>query len=161
MENNTIDELKNRKVWMLWKKQERSGKTSKMPFSAAGKASGTNETYRDTWVSYEAAAQAVKAQKADGVGFKIPNGLELYIGELTNRFAAFTGNVIADKPFRDCTQDVRHVLNQYMKKPAKIRAASNDSEAMKTAGTNLDKQAEAVIRRLKKAAELPQVPQAL
>lgn len=227
MENNTIDELKNRKVWMLWKKQERSGKTSKMPFSAAGKACGTNETYRDTWVSYEAAAQAVKAQKADGVGFKIPNGmffldidhldlndpmvnalverfdsyteysvsgtgihvyglcdtsameeivvdkegkqklsdgyymhhpsngLELYIGELTNRFAAFTGNVIADKPFRDCTQDVRHVLNQYMKKPAKIRAASNDSKAMKTAGTNLDKQAEAVIRRLKKQQNYP------
>ena len=50
------------------------------------------------------------------------NGLELYVGQLTNRFAAFTGNVILDLPLRDCTEMVLYTLNCYMKKPQKPTA---------------------------------------
>ncbi len=34
------------------------------------------------------------------------NGIELYIGGLTNRFAVFTGNAVADLPLKDCTTAV-------------------------------------------------------
>ena len=37
-------------------------------------------------------------------------GLELYIGGITNRFAAFTGNIIEDKPPRECTAAVLTTL---------------------------------------------------
>ena len=44
------------------------------------------------------------------------NGIELYIGELTNRFAAFTGNVIVDQPLMDCTAAILDTLDRYMRK---------------------------------------------
>lgn len=222
MENISISQLKEMKTWMLWKRKKREGKISKVPFSCQGKYSGTSEKYKDSWVPYDEAIQAVKVQNADGVGFKIPkemffldidhldlndpmveelikrfdsyteysvsgagihiyglcdcaaleevmedkdgkrslskeyyihhpdNGLELYIGELTNRFSVFTGNVISDKPLRDCTEEIRYVLNQYMKKPTKVKASASNPVKSNPSNTNLDKQAEAVIRRLKK-----------
>ncbi len=42
------------------------------------------------------------------------NKLELYIGSITNRYAAFTGNVIADLPLVDCTTAVLTTLNKDM-----------------------------------------------
>ena len=47
------------------------------------------------------------------------NGIELYIGELTNRFAAFTGNVILDQPLMDCTAAILDTLNRYMRRKEK------------------------------------------
>ena len=44
------------------------------------------------------------------------NGLELYVGELTNRFAAYTGNAILNVPLKDCTDAVIDTLNRYMRK---------------------------------------------
>lgn len=63
------------------------------------------------------------------------NGLELYIGELTNRFAVFTGNVILDRPLRDCTEAIRDTMNRYMRRPQ--------------SGTALDKKASEVIKGLR------------
>lgn len=49
--------------------------------------------------------------------------LELYIGGVTNRFAVYTGNAIANKPLNDCTQAVLDTLHDDMQKPgAKIKA---------------------------------------
>ena len=46
-------------------------------------------------------------------------GLELYFGELTSRFAVFTGNAIEDLPLVDCTAAIQDTLERYMrKKPA-------------------------------------------
>ena len=42
------------------------------------------------------------------------NGLELYIGELTNRYAAYTGKPIVDVPLQNCTDAVVYILNKYM-----------------------------------------------
>ena len=178
----TIDDVKQMPIWLLWCKQNRGGKVSKIPFAASGKPSGTSETYRDTWVTHAEALQAAPAKKAAGVGFVIPkgmffldidhrdlddpmvqeiialfnsyseisasgegihiyglcdadqlpvsegklskeyythhpdNGLELYIGGLTNRFTVFTENTIWDKPLMDCTAAILEVLNRYMRK---------------------------------------------
>jgi primase-polymerase (primpol)-like protein len=45
------------------------------------------------------------------------NGLELYFGDLTNRFAVFTGSVINHQPLADCTDALLYTLNRYMKRP--------------------------------------------
>ena len=48
-------------------------------------------------------------------------GLELYVGGITNRFAAFTGNIIEDKPLRECTAAVLTTLDKNMRKAKKIK----------------------------------------
>ncbi|HOT71613.1 MAG TPA: phage/plasmid primase, P4 family [Bacillota bacterium] len=46
--------------------------------------------------------------------------LELYVGGITNRFAAYTGNIIEDKPLNDCTLAVLTTLDKNMRKTKKI-----------------------------------------
>ena len=196
----TIEDVKNMPIWLLWRKQLRNGKLSKIPFAASGKACGTNDDYKDCWVTYEEAMQAMPRKKADGVGFTIPkgmffldidhaaqneallldvlgrlqsytelsvsgdgihvyglcdveqlptwvdpkdgkrklaqeyythhpsNGLEIYIGELTNRFSVFTGDSVGDQPIRDCTEALVDILNLYMKKPVEKSALEKKTE---------------------------------
>ena len=57
------------------------------------------------------------------------NGIELYIGGLTNRFAAFTGNAVADFPLKDCTTAVLTTLDKDMRKAEKVKySASRDGD---------------------------------
>lgn len=49
------------------------------------------------------------------------NNLELYIGGLTNRFAAFTGNIIEDKPLIECTAAVLTTFDKNMRKKIKAK----------------------------------------
>ena len=45
----TIDELKQKKIWLLWNYMPgKNGKITKVPFSAYGVATGTDEKYKDT-----------------------------------------------------------------------------------------------------------------
>ena len=44
------------------------------------------------------------------------NGVELYFGDLTNRFAVFTGDCVFDAPLRDCTRALLTTLEQDMRK---------------------------------------------
>ncbi|MFV0363092.1 MAG: phage/plasmid primase, P4 family [Suipraeoptans sp.] len=47
--------------------------------------------------------------------------LELYVGGITNRFAAFTDNIIENKPLRECTTAVLTTLDKNMRKAKKIK----------------------------------------
>ena len=47
------------------------------------------------------------------------NDTELYYGGITNRFAAFTGDVIWDKPLKDCTDALLVTLDKNMRRKAK------------------------------------------
>ncbi|NLM79300.1 MAG: hypothetical protein GX173_14690, partial [Ruminococcaceae bacterium] len=42
-----------------------------------------------------------------------------YVGGITNRFAAYTGNVIVEKPLNDCTKAVLTTLKTEMRKSEK------------------------------------------
>lgn len=200
MKEITMEELKQRKIWMLWRRKESDGRVAKIPCSAKGKACGTNRDYEKDWVTYQEAKQAQTKIKADGIGFKIPegmffldidhrdrqdpevqeilnsydsyceysvsgtgihiygvcdvtklpiwtdprdkkqklakeyyvhhpeNGLELYIGDLTNRFAVFTENVIRDGKLRDCTGALLDTLNRYMRRPSSSPIADKKAE---------------------------------
>ena len=57
------------------------------------------------------------------------NGIELYIGGLTNRFAAFTGNAVTDLPLKNCTTAVLTTLDKDMRKAEKIKySATRDGD---------------------------------
>ncbi len=57
------------------------------------------------------------------------NSVELYIGGVTNRFAAFTGNVINDAPLRECTQGLLTTLDKDMRRKPKVKySAKRDGE---------------------------------
>lgn len=53
------------------------------------------------------------------------NNLELYAGSITNRFAAYTGNVVEDKPLRECTDAVLITLEKDMRRKEKIHYSEN------------------------------------
>ena len=189
-----MQQLKAQRIWFPWRMEKDGDQIKKIPFAAGGGATGTNEKYCHTWVTYEEAVAAAEKVGAAGVGFVIPegfffldidhadkndprvqtmlsrfdsyaeysvsgnglhiygkvdlrklpiapdkngkprldkqfymknpnNGIELYIGGLTNRFAAFTGNAVADLPLQDCTTAVLTTLDKDMRKTEKVKYA--------------------------------------
>ena len=182
-----MQELMDMKIWFLWRKEMDGDRINKIPFAAGGGATGTNEKYRHTWVTYDEALSSLTKQSAAGLGFVIPKGyffldidhrpitdpfvqillerfnsytersvsgngihiygkcnfeklptyadkngnprldkayymknpsnhLELYIGGLTNRFAAYTGDVILNEPLKESTAAILLTLDKNMRK---------------------------------------------
>ncbi len=62
------------KIWLLWRKEDKNGRVTKIPFAASGCATGTSDNYRHTWVTYTDAIKAAEIKGASGVGFVIPEG---------------------------------------------------------------------------------------
>ena len=81
MGDMTVDELKNKKLWFLWSaKPAKNGKVTKIPFSANGGATGTDDAHKDTWVSFDEADTPRNKFRAYGNGMKIPKGyLLIYV----------------------------------------------------------------------------------
>ena len=75
------------------------------------------------------------------------NGLELYVGELTNRYAAYTGKIIVDAPLQDCTDAIIDVLERYMRKP-EATAPKAKKENIKQV-EKLNKRADNIIQALR------------
>lgn len=74
MENMSINDLKQMRIWILWQYKVKNGKTTKVPFAANGGKTGTNEEYRHTWVTYDEAVAAQKRFSGAGIGFVLPKG---------------------------------------------------------------------------------------
>ena len=188
-----MNQIKQMRRWICWNLKTVNGRKTKVPCAASGGATGTNEKYAHTWVTFDEAASAMQLHGHTGVGFVIPegvffvdkdgtdlnateveylrekfqtyaevsfsgnglhfygycdmkcipmengrlakqyytknpnNGLEVYIGGLTNRFAAFTGNEIQDMPVVDCTDALLAFLDEKMLR--------NRATALKTENT--------------------------
>ena len=59
MGDMTVEELKEKKMWFLWSaKPAKNGKVTKVPFSASGGATGTDDAHSGTWVSFDDADAA-------------------------------------------------------------------------------------------------------
>ena len=69
-----MQELKALPIWFPWRKEIDGDHIKKLPFAAGGGATGTNDKYRHTWVTYEEAVAAAEKVGAAGVGFVIPEG---------------------------------------------------------------------------------------
>ena len=75
MEKMSIKDLKQMRIWTLWQRQIRKGKTTKVPFAANGGTSGTSEKYKHTWVAYDEAVAAQGKFPGTGIGFVVPKGV--------------------------------------------------------------------------------------
>lgn len=65
-------------MWFLWSaKPAKNGKVKKVPFSASGGATGTDDAHSGTWVSFDKADAARNKFQASGIGMKIPKGFFL------------------------------------------------------------------------------------
>lgn len=69
----TMDELKLRRIWIVWRFETRKGNETKVPYSAHGTPTGTNAEYAHSWVTYDEAVKAMREKGYDGVGFIIPD----------------------------------------------------------------------------------------
>lgn len=70
----TIDDMKKKPIWFLWNMTNIGGRATKKPIAASGGATGTNDAYADTWVTYDTAIEAAQRMNVSGVGLKIPDG---------------------------------------------------------------------------------------
>ena len=188
-----MQELKEKKIWVLCRIEIRKGKKAKVPISIRDGPTGTDEKWRDTWATYDEAAEALKTVPgAVGLGFVIPegfffididgkppgdpfvqkiikrhesyteysfsgngihiygkndlsriptcndksgrlildrqfytknpnNGMEVYIGGLTNRFALFTEKEIESFKLKDCTDALLITLDKDMRRKQKVK----------------------------------------
>ena len=79
MGDMTVEELKEKKMWFLWSaKPAKNGKVTKVPFSASGGATGTDDAHSGTWVSFDNADAARNKFQASGIGMKIPKSFFLF-----------------------------------------------------------------------------------
>ena len=69
-----IAQLKSMHIWLCWNFVEQNGRTTKIPCAASGAKTGTNDEYRDTWVTFDEAKAAAAKKHYSGVGFVIPEG---------------------------------------------------------------------------------------
>lgn len=69
---NAMQELKEQKIWFCWNYAMVKDKKTKIPLSANGGATGTNDLYKSTWVTHGEALQVAKERGFSGVGFVIP-----------------------------------------------------------------------------------------
>lgn len=77
-----MHELMAQRIWFLWRKELDGNRINKIPFAAGGGATGTNEKYRHTWVTYDDAMAAARKVGAAGVGFVIPEGYFFWISTM-------------------------------------------------------------------------------
>ena len=76
MSEITVEDLKQKKIWLLWNfRSSKNGKMTKVPFSAYGGATGTDEKYKDTLATYDEAYAALQKSGASGMGFKVPEDM--------------------------------------------------------------------------------------
>ena len=54
-------------------------------------------------------------------------GLEVYIAGCTNKYVTLTGNVISETVIRDCTEEIKAILELYMKRPKTEEKAVHSS----------------------------------
>lgn len=69
-----MNKLKSQSIWFCWDWAVRKGKRTKVPIAASGCATGVDDRYRCTWVTYDEAVKAAREHGYAGVGFVIPEG---------------------------------------------------------------------------------------
>ena len=100
------EELKRRRQWVIWRLEERNGKSTKIPYSAlTGKRASS--TTPETWAGYEDTVKAAREHGYDGIGFVFTAEDELCGVDLDGCLDPETGEI---EPW---AQEVIQELNSY------------------------------------------------
>ena len=95
------NELKDCPQWIVWKKEMRNGKWTKIPYQINGEAAQSNS--RDTWSTFEEASnEFLNSTRYDGVGFMFSKeddfiGIDIddcIEGDIANKFASEIINLL-------------------------------------------------------------------
>ena len=70
-----MERIKQLRRWVCWNATPVKGRMTKVPCAANSGATGTDEKYAHTWVTYDEAVGAMKRNGYTGVGFVIPEGV--------------------------------------------------------------------------------------
>jgi primase-polymerase (primpol)-like protein len=62
-------DLRDRRQWLVWRREHRDGKPTKVPYRASSPTVRASTTDAHTWASFEHAVTAVMRGKADGLGY--------------------------------------------------------------------------------------------
>jgi putative DNA primase/helicase len=62
-------DLRSRRQWVVWRRERRGGKETKVPYQAASPRARASSTASDTWAPFEKAVAVVARGEADGAGF--------------------------------------------------------------------------------------------
>lgn len=62
-------ELRGRRQWVIWRRESRGGKETKVPYQAASPSMRASTRDASTWSPFERAASAVERGNASGMGF--------------------------------------------------------------------------------------------
>lgn len=70
-----MNSLKEMKLWLCWKYETtKDGRKTKVPYGINGRQVGTNEKYKNLWVTHAQAKAFVAKYNFHGIGFVIPRG---------------------------------------------------------------------------------------
>lgn len=73
-------ELRSRAQWVVWRWEIRKGKWNKPPYQLNGKLAKANDS--TTWVSFEAAIEALESGAYDGIGFVLTDDAPYAMADL-------------------------------------------------------------------------------
>ena len=109
---DNLSELKAMPIWVCWNKIEKNGRMTKVPCSAHGSKTGTNEEYRGTWVRYDEAIAAEAAAMIESIKDEIKRHMdtqgvdELTVGTHIIRYTTVLSNRFDSTAFKKVMPDV-------------------------------------------------------
>ncbi|WP_078392050.1 phage/plasmid primase, P4 family [Shouchella patagoniensis] len=101
--NNIPQELRDFPQWIVWRKEERKGKTTKVPYKADGWHAKAND--RQDWSSFDKAVEAYETGKFDGIGFMFSTD-DPFVG-------VDLDHCIEDGAYSDVARDIVDQLDSY------------------------------------------------
>ncbi|PRT24862.1 phage/plasmid primase, P4 family [Bacillus wiedmannii] len=101
--NNIPTELKNCPQWVLWRKEKRDGKPTKVPYQVNSKMAQANN--RNTWSSFETVIEKYKQGGYDGIGF-VFSKQDDYVGIDVDK-------CVVDGDLSELAQDIMNIVPSY------------------------------------------------
>lgn len=101
--NNIPQELRDFPQWIVWRKETRKGKTTKVPYKADGRHAKAND--KQDWTSFDDAVKAYETGKFDGIGFMFSKD-DPFVG-------VDLDHCIEDGAYTDIARDIVDQLDSY------------------------------------------------
>ncbi|AIC95407.1 phage/plasmid primase, P4 family [Shouchella lehensis] len=100
---NIPQELRDFPQWIVWRKETRKGKTTKVPYKADGRHAKAND--KQDWTSFDDAVKAYETGKFDGIGFMFSKD-DPFVG-------VDLDHCIEDGAYTDVARDIVDQLDSY------------------------------------------------